>query len=243
MNQELPHAVSSNTDLSNTGASTRIVPADDSQMGFSQPADCRVKWLEIVALSLGGVGLIGAAIVGLGHKLMTNMQDSYRVEKIAKHIVRYQFPQAPSQGTGTIGLSIGAEAFAVISDRPSDPKLRLFVQKSPVDPVERTAEFVREMGLTAAWSGCVMQNSECSACGTGRDILNLERNINRSRERGGRRDVVSRCVLRERIILRRGSGLSGNDRSGISIAARINIGKLQIKIGSRRNENKWRRAP
>ncbi len=111
---------------------------------------CSVKWLEVVALSLGAVGLIGAAIVGLGHKLMINMHDAKRVEKIAKHIVHYQFPQA---SYGTNGLSIGAESFAVLSDRPDDPHLRLFVQKSPVDPIDRTAEFVREMGLAAAWSG------------------------------------------------------------------------------------------
>jgi hypothetical protein len=109
-----------------------------------------VKWVEVVALSLGAVGLIGAAIVGLGHKLVTNMHDAKRVEKIARHIVYYQFPQA---AYGSNGLSIGAESFAVMSDRPVDPQLRLFVQKSPVDPIERTAEFVREMGLAAAWSG------------------------------------------------------------------------------------------
>jgi hypothetical protein len=111
---------------------------------------CSVKWIEVVALSLGAVGLIGAAIVGLGHKLMTNMHDAKRVEKIARHIVYYQFPQA---SYGTNGLSIGAESFAVLSDRPVDPHLRLFAQKSPIDPIDRTAEFVREMGLAAAWSG------------------------------------------------------------------------------------------
>jgi hypothetical protein len=109
-----------------------------------------VKWLEILALSLGGVGLIGAAIVGLGHKLVVNMQDPQRVEKIAKHMVSYQFP---TRAQGAKGLSIGAESFVLLSDRVESPSLRLFIQKSPVDPVERTSEFVREMGLAAAWSG------------------------------------------------------------------------------------------
>ena len=109
-----------------------------------------VKWLEVVGVTLGGVGLIGAAIVGLGHKLLTNMNETQRVEKIAQRVVSYQFPQASK---GTIGLSIGAESFAVISDRTSDPQLRLFIQKSPVDRTERTSEFVREMGAAAAWSG------------------------------------------------------------------------------------------
>ena len=109
-----------------------------------------VKWLEVVGVTLGGVGLIGAAIVGLGHKLLTNMNETQRVEKIAQRVMFYQFPQTSE---GTIGLSIGAESFAVISDRKLDPQLRLFVQKSPVDRTERTSEFMREMGAAAAWSG------------------------------------------------------------------------------------------
>ncbi len=115
-----------------------------------QPVNPSVKWFEVIAVTLGGVGLIGAAIVGLGHKLLTNMNETQRVEKIAQRVVFYQFPQASK---GTIGLSIGAESFAVISDRTSDPQLRLFIQKSPVDRTERTSEFVREMGVAAAWSG------------------------------------------------------------------------------------------
>lgn len=109
-----------------------------------------VKWLEVVGVTLGGVGLIGAAIVGLGHKLLTNMNETQRVEKIAQRVVFYKFPQTSE---GTVGLSIGAESFAVISDRKLDPQLRLFVQKSPVDRTERTSEFMREMGVAAAWSG------------------------------------------------------------------------------------------
>jgi hypothetical protein len=128
---------------------------NSSPMSESLTADSRVmthpvKWMEILAVSLGGIGLIGAAIVGLGHKLMINMQDPQRVEKIAKHMVSYQFPTHPQ---GAIGLSIGAESFVLLSDRHESPTLRLFIQKSPVDPIERTSEFVREMGLAAAWSG------------------------------------------------------------------------------------------
>ena len=122
---------------------------DDSQSA-TPPANPSVKWLEVLALTLGGVGLIGAAIAGLGHKLVTNMHETQRVEKIAQRIVAYQFPQVSK---ATIGLSIGAESFAVISDRTLNPELRLFVQRSPVDRTERTSEFVRELGAAAAWSG------------------------------------------------------------------------------------------
>ena len=121
-----------------------------AQQPAVQPVNPSVKWIEVVAVTLGGVGLIGAAIVGLGHKLLINMNETQRVEKIAQRVVSYQFPQTSK---GTIGLSIGAESFAVISDRTSAPQLRLFIQKSPVDRTERTSEFVREMGAAAAWSG------------------------------------------------------------------------------------------
>ena len=115
-----------------------------------KPSNPSVRWPEMLALTLGGVGLIGAAIAGLGHKLLTNMHETQRIEKIAQRVVSYQFPKASK---GTIGLSIGAESFAVISDQLYNPQLRLFIQKSPVDRSERTSEFVREMGAAAAWSG------------------------------------------------------------------------------------------
>lgn len=129
---------------------TQDITTQDPSQPATQPANPSVKWPEILALTLGGVGLIGAAIAGLSHKLVTNMYETQRVEKIAQRIVLYQFPQVSK---GTIGLSIGAESFAVISDRAVNPELRLFVQRSPVDRTERTAEFVREIGATAAWSG------------------------------------------------------------------------------------------
>ena len=126
------------------------MPQDTMTQDQPPSANPPVKWLEMLALTLGGVGLIGAAIAGLGHKLVTNMHETQRVEKIAQRIVLYQFPQVSK---GTIGLSIGAESFAVISDRSVNPELRLFIQKSPIDRTEWTAEFVREIGAAAAWSG------------------------------------------------------------------------------------------
>ncbi len=125
-------------------------PISENSTADSRITTYPVKWMEVLALSLGGIGLIGAAIVGLGHKLMINMQDPQRVEKIAKHMVSYEFPQ---RSQGATGLSIGAESFVVLSDRVNSPTLRLFIQKSPVDSIERTSEFVRELGLAAAWSG------------------------------------------------------------------------------------------
>ena len=53
----------------------------------------RVHWIEIVAISIGGIAIVGAAIAGLGHKLQTNMNQANRVEKIAKNLIAYQFPQ------------------------------------------------------------------------------------------------------------------------------------------------------
>jgi hypothetical protein len=111
--------------------------------------DC-VHILEVTAISLGAIALIGAAVLGLGNKLTTNMHQPKRAEKIAKHLVKYQFPEASQ---GQIGLSIGAESFAVITDRAHDPSLRLFVQASPVDWVERTSTLVREYALNAGWRG------------------------------------------------------------------------------------------
>ncbi len=127
-----------------------LSPTPSNSSSESRIKTYPVQWFEILALSLGGIGLIGAAIVGLGHKLMINMQDPQRVEKIANHMVSYEFPKRPQ---GMTGLSIGAESFVLLSDRVESPTLRLFMQKSPVDPIERTSEFVREMGLAAAWSG------------------------------------------------------------------------------------------
>lgn len=133
--------------------SSPIAPPPSGQTNVqteNSMANPSVKWLEVVVVTLGGVGLIGAAIVGLGHKLLTNMEETQRVEKIAQRVMFYQFPQ---RSEGTIGLSIGAESFAIISDRKSNPQLRLFVQRSPVDRTERTSEFVREIRAAAAWSG------------------------------------------------------------------------------------------
>ena len=103
-----------------------------------------VHWIEITAISLGGIALVGAAIAGLGYKLQTNMHQARRVENIAQNLITYQFPQSAQ---GRTGLSIGAESFAVITDRISDPNLRLFVQASPVDGVERSSVVVREYAL------------------------------------------------------------------------------------------------
>lgn len=111
--------------------------------------DC-VHILEVTAISLGAIALVGAAVLGLGNKLTENMHQPKRAEKIAKHLVKYQFPEASQ---GQIGLSIGAESFAVITDRAQDPGLRLFVQASPVDWVERTSSLVREYALNAGWKG------------------------------------------------------------------------------------------
>ncbi len=109
-----------------------------------------VHWMEIAAISLGGIGLVGAAIIGLSHKLQTNMHEAKRVEKIAHNLITYQFPQSSQ---GRIGLSIGAESFAVITDRTTNPNLRLFVQASPVDGVERSSVVVREYALGSGWRG------------------------------------------------------------------------------------------
>ena len=109
-----------------------------------------VHWIEIAAISLGGIVLVGAAIVGLGHKLKTNMHQAKRVENIAQSLITYQFPQSAQ---GRIGLSIGAESFAVITDRTNEPNLRLFVQASPVDGVERSSVLVREYALGSGWRG------------------------------------------------------------------------------------------
>ena len=109
-----------------------------------------VHWLEIVAISLGSIGLLGAAIIGLAHKLQTNMHQAKRVENIAHSLITYQFPQSSQ---GRIGLSIGAESFAVITDRTNNPNLRLFVQASPVDGVERSSLIVREYALGSGWRG------------------------------------------------------------------------------------------
>jgi len=109
-----------------------------------------VHWIEIAAISLGGIGLVGAAIIGLGHKLQTNMHQAERVENIAQNLITYQFPQSAQ---GRIGLSIGAESFAVITDRINDPNLRLFVQASPVNGVERSSVLVREYALGSGWRG------------------------------------------------------------------------------------------
>jgi hypothetical protein len=111
--------------------------------------DC-VHVLEVTAISLGAIALIGAAILGLGNKLTTNMHQPKRSEKIAKHLIKYQFPETSQ---GQMGLSIGAEAFAVVTDRPENPSLRLFVQASPVDKVERTSTLVREYAQNAGARG------------------------------------------------------------------------------------------
>ena len=112
--------------------------------------DICVNSIELVAITLGGIGLVGAAIVGLGHKLKINMHEAKRVENIAHNLITYQFPQSAQ---GRIGLSIGAESFAVITDRTNDPNLRLFVQASPVDGVERSSVLVREYALGSGWRG------------------------------------------------------------------------------------------
>ncbi len=109
-----------------------------------------VHWLEITAISLGGIALVGAAIAGLAHKLQTNMHQANRVEKIAQNLITYQFPESAH---GRTGLSIGAESFAVITDRINDPNLRLFVQASPVNGVERSSVVVREYALGSGWQG------------------------------------------------------------------------------------------
>ena len=120
-----------------------------SSLPKSAPNIC-VHWIEIVAISIGGMALVGAAIAGLGHKLQTNMHQANRVEKIAKNLIAYRFPQSAQ---GRTGLSIGAESFAIITDRPNNPNLRLFVQASPVDGVERSSVVVREYALGSGWSG------------------------------------------------------------------------------------------
>ena len=121
-----------------------------TQSSPTSAPNIRVHWIEIMAISIGAVAIVGAAIAGLGHKLQTNMNQPRRVEKIAKNLITYQFPQSAQ---GRTGLSIGAESFAVVTDRTTDPNLRLFVQASPVDGVERSSVVVREYVLGSGWRG------------------------------------------------------------------------------------------
>lgn len=112
-------------------------------------SDC-VRIVEVSVISLGAIALVGAAVMGIVNKLTINMHQPKRVEKIAKHLLKYQFPD---RSQGQIGLSIGAESFAVVTDRADNPSLRLFVQASPVAMEERTSKIVREYALDAVWRG------------------------------------------------------------------------------------------
>ncbi len=127
-----------------------MTQASEPKPPSTEPKTDCVHLFEISAISLGAIALIGAAVLGLVNKLTTNMQQPKRAEKIAKHLINYQFPD---RSVGQLGLSIGAESFAVVSDRQQDPSLRLFVQASPVDWVERTSPLVREYALGAGWRG------------------------------------------------------------------------------------------
>ncbi len=127
-----------------------MTPTSESKTLPARPKTECVHILEMTAISLGAIALIGAAILGLVNKLTTNMHQPKRAEKIARHLIDYQFPDS---SLGQMGLSIGAESFAIVADRAQDPSLRLFVQASPVDWVERTSTLVREYALGASWQG------------------------------------------------------------------------------------------
>lgn len=144
----------------------------ESKTAPTEPKTDCVHILEMTAISLGAIALIGAAVLGLVNKLTTNMHQPKRAEKIAKHLINYQFPD---KSLGQMGLSIGAESFAVVIDRAEEPSLMLFVQASPVDWVERTSTLVREYALGAGsrgrWDSVTDENRSFRYCN---QTVNLE---------------------------------------------------------------------
>jgi hypothetical protein len=135
-------------------------------------SDYRVNLWEWLGVTLGGLGLIGVALLGLGRQFWRNMQDSARAELIAQQIVQYEIPGGSQ---GVISLRIGAEAFALVTSRQSPPQIMLLVTQSPLKQGEEQESFVDELDLQGAvmgaWQTVRVTQQEQVVCGQRRPVL------------------------------------------------------------------------
>jgi hypothetical protein len=135
-------------------------------------SDDRVNLWEWLGVTLGGLGLIGVALVGLGRQFWRNMQDPARAELIARQIIQYKIPGGSQ---GVISLHIGAEAFALVTSRQSPPKIMLLVTQSPLKQGEENESFADELDLQGsvmgAWQTVTVTQQEQVVCGQRRPVI------------------------------------------------------------------------
>jgi hypothetical protein len=89
-----------------------------------------VRVWEMILIVMGAIALIGAAVVGLGIKVLNNAYSPIRAEAIAKSLIDYRIPGGSQ---GVFGINIGSAKLAWVQSNTNPPDVILFVGRAPVN--------------------------------------------------------------------------------------------------------------
>ncbi|BAZ07280.1 hypothetical protein [Calothrix sp. NIES-3974] len=85
---------------------------------------------EAILIFIGAIALMGTGLAWIGMRMFNNTFNPVRAEKVARSLVDYQIPGG---STGVLGLSIGAETFAIVKRDTEPSDVFLYVSKAPSD--------------------------------------------------------------------------------------------------------------
>lgn len=85
---------------------------------------------EAILIFIGAIALMGTGLAWIGMRMLNNTFNPVRAEKVARSLVDYQIPGG---STGVLGLSIGAETFAIVKRDTEPSDIFLYVSKAPSD--------------------------------------------------------------------------------------------------------------
>jgi hypothetical protein len=89
-----------------------------------------VRVWEVILILMGAIALIGAGLLGLGIKVLSNAYDPARAEAIAKSLIDYKITDGAQ---GVFGINIGSAKFAWVRSSNNPPDVVLFVAKTPIN--------------------------------------------------------------------------------------------------------------
>lgn len=85
---------------------------------------------EAILILIGAIALIGTGLAWIGMRMLNNTFNSVRAEEVARSLIDYKIPGGSS---GIVGLSIGAETFAIVKSNTEPSDIFLYVSKAPSD--------------------------------------------------------------------------------------------------------------
>jgi hypothetical protein len=101
----------------------------DNQQVDSEIPRYPVKVWELILIVMGAIGLISAALVGLGIKMLDIAFNPAKAEAIAKSLIDYKIPGGSQ---GVFGLNIGSVTVASVYSSTNPPDVVLVVGEIPV---------------------------------------------------------------------------------------------------------------